>query len=160
MFRFRPVDPDDLDLIARHRAAMFRDSGRSADVVAAMEAPFRAWLRPRLADESYFGWMVNVADGSETEPVAGLGMMEIDWPPHPNHPADARRGYILNVYVEPPFRRRGIARTLMVMAREEALRRGLSYLILHATAEGQALYRQLGWTATAEMALSIPGSVD
>jgi len=130
---------------------MFRESGRPPAQVAAMADPFREWLAPRLADGRYFGWIVEEGGA----PVAGLGMMEIDWPPHPLHPREARRGYILNVYVEPGFRRRGLARLLMETAQEEARRRGIGYAILHATDQGRALYEALGWTDTAEMALSI-----
>ncbi|WP_414087086.1 GNAT family N-acetyltransferase, partial [Herbaspirillum lusitanum] len=39
-----------------------------------------------------------------------------DWPPHPSHPYQAKRGYVLNVYVVPAYRRRGIADLLMKMA--------------------------------------------
>jgi ribosomal protein S18 acetylase RimI-like enzyme len=149
--QLRPVRSSDLDLICRHRQEMFRESGRPPAQVAAMAEPFREWLAPRLADGRYFGWIVEEGGA----PVAGLGMMEIDWPPHPLHPREARRGYILNVYVEPGFRRRGLARLLMETAQEEARRRGIGYAILHATDQGRALYEALGWTDTAEMALSI-----
>jgi len=151
----RPVAPSDLNLIARHRSAMFRDSGRPDDLVRTMEEPFCHWLKPRLEDGRYFGWIVE----EEGRPVAGIGMIELDWPPHPNHPIEARRGCILNVYVEPECRRRGIARRMMERAREEAEARGLTYLVLHATAEGRILYEALGWTDTAEMALSITPAV-
>jgi GNAT superfamily N-acetyltransferase len=130
--QLRPLQASDLDLVCRHRAEMFRESGRPEHLIAAMAEPFRVWLRPRLEDGRYFGWLLE-RDG---EPVAGLGMMEIEWPPHPFHPADARRGYILNVYVEPGSRRRGLARRLMEQACSEGRRRGLQYLILHATDRG------------------------
>lgn len=148
----RPLGPADLDLICRHRESMFRDSGRSDAVIEDMAGPFRAWLEPHLAAGCYFGWAVRI-DGKD---VAGLGMMEIDWPPHPLHPRQGRRGYILNVYVEPDYRRRGLARRLMDEAVEEGRRRGLELMILHATAQGQALYEQLGWQDTSEMAFIIP----
>jgi GNAT superfamily N-acetyltransferase len=152
----RPVEPLDLDLICRHREQMFLESGRPPDLVAAMAEPFRTWLEQRLADGRYFGWLIE-EDGI---PIAGIGMMEIDWPPHPLHPSDARRGYVLNVYVEPPFRRRGLARKLMETAQADAAKRGLHYAILHATAQARPLYEALGWTATAEMALSISDRLD
>lgn len=154
--QLRPLGPDDIDLICRHRESMFRDSGRSEAVIAAMAAPFRAWLAPKLADGRYFGWAVR--DDRDRD-VAGLGMMEIDWPPHPAHPLDDRRGYILNVYVEPEARRRGLARMLMAEAVAEGKRRGLSFMILHATDEGRPLYESLGWADTAEMALIIADGV-
>ena len=53
--------------------------------------------------------------------IAGIGMMVIDWPPHPSHPADHRRAYILNVFfVEPEHRRKGLAKRLLALAEERA----------------------------------------
>ncbi|MDV3434714.1 hypothetical protein R1H25_04525 [Stenotrophomonas sp. C2852] len=51
----RPLHPADLDLICAHREALFRESGRPADVLEQMAGPFRAWLEPRLASGDYFG---------------------------------------------------------------------------------------------------------
>jgi GNAT superfamily N-acetyltransferase len=150
-YDLRDVGCGDLDLVCRHRREMFKASGRSDEVVAAMDAPFRAWLEPKLAAGDYFGWIVERAG----DPVAGLGMMVIDWPPHPSHPSQAARGYILNVYVEPDHRGRGLAKMLMARATEAGRRRGLQLMILHATAMGRPLYEQLGWAATSEMSLSL-----
>jgi GNAT superfamily N-acetyltransferase len=148
----RPITPADFDLIVRHRAEMFRDAGRADAVLAAMAGPFRLWLAPRLADGRYFGWMAE----HEGSPVAGLGMMSIDWPPHPSHPTQDARGYILNVYVEPEHRRHGLAKALMAKATDEAARRGLAHLVLHATEKGRPLYETLGWRRTTEMSLTLP----
>jgi GNAT superfamily N-acetyltransferase len=149
---FRPVEPGDLALIRRHRMEMFRASGRDEAILAQMDEPFGAWLAPRLASGDYFGWVGMTPSG---EAIAGLGMMVIDWPPHPSHPTQSARGYILNVFVEPEHRGRGLARALMDLAMEEARRRGLDHLILHATPMGRPLYQALGWTQTSEMGLSL-----
>ena len=151
MLPIRPVRPSDLATIRHHREAMFRDSGRPEAVIALLVEPFRAWLEPRLADGRYFGWMIE-DDGAV---VAGIGMMAIDWPPHPTHPTSDKRGYILNVYVEPSHRRRGLARRLVETAMAEGRALGLDYLILHATAEGRKLYERLGWSSTTEMGIGI-----
>jgi ribosomal protein S18 acetylase RimI-like enzyme len=148
---YRPVTSADLDLICRHRHEMFKASGRSDDALAPMSAAFRDWLSPRLADGGYFGWIAT----DEGAPMAGLGMMVIDWPPHPSHPTQSARGYILNVFVEPERRGRGIAKALMELAMAEGRRRGLQYMILHATTQGRPMYEQLGWTQTSEMSISL-----
>ena len=149
---FRPVIADDLDLICRHRHEMFKASGRTDAMVQPSTDAFKYWLKPRLHDGSYFGWMARV-DGID---MAGLGMMVIDWPPHPSHPLQARRGYILNVFVEPSCRGQGLARSLMGMALEEAKRRELQYLILHATAMAMPMYEKFGWYRTSEMSMTLP----
>lgn len=151
MFTLRSVQPSDLDLVCCHREWMFRASGRPAPLIQAMKDPFREWLEPRIADGRYFGW---IAEGGG-HAVGGLGMMEIDWPPHPFHPASDKRGYVLNVFVEPEHRGQGIATALMAAAREEAKRRGLAFVVLHATEQGRPLYERLGWEQTAEMGLVI-----
>jgi ribosomal protein S18 acetylase RimI-like enzyme len=147
----RTLRADDLELICRHREAMFRDAGRSDDVLAPMTAHFREWLKPRLHDGTYFGFVMS-HDG---KPVAGIGLMLIDWPPHPEHPAQDKRGYVLNVFVEPEYRQRGLARELMKLADAEFVRRDVRYAILHATEKGKPLYQGLGWNGTTEMAKAL-----
>jgi ribosomal protein S18 acetylase RimI-like enzyme len=148
MLHTRPLVADDLELICRHRYEMFREAGRDAALLDRMTPAFRMWLQPRLADGSYFGFVTLDGDA----PVAGIGLIEIDWPPHPLHPEQDRRGYVLNVYVEPSHRQRGIARHLMDRAEAAFSARGLPYAILHATELGRPLYAGLGWTPTTEMA--------
>ena len=116
-----------------------------------MTEHFREWVRPRLQDGSYFGYVIS--DGGA--PVAGIGLMLIDWPPHPLHPTQDKRGYVLNVFVEPGYRNRGLARELMNLADAEFARRGVSYAVLHATEKGKPLYQRLGWDRTAEMAKAL-----
>ena len=74
--------------------------------------------------------------------------MVIDWPPHPSHPADHRRAYILNAFVEPKHRRKGLAKRLMALAETRARELVVSYAILHSTRQGRALYECLGWGPT------------
>ena len=67
-----------------------------------------------------------------------------------------KRGYVLNVFVEPAYRKRGLARELMRLAQAEFARRGIGYAILHTTAKGQPLYQDEGWAGTTEMAKAVP----
>jgi GNAT superfamily N-acetyltransferase len=147
MFSIRPLTHADLDLVCRHREEMFRASRGDIPALARMREPFRAWVAPRLIDGRYFGWAAE-KDGVA---VGGLGMMVIDWPPHPNHPEDCRRGYILNVYVEPECRGKGIATRLMKAADAEARARGLAFAVLHPTQAARPLYERLGWQEMAEL---------
>jgi GNAT superfamily N-acetyltransferase len=152
MYDIRPVSPDDLELVCRQRRRMFEDAGAADEVLATMTEAFRDWLRPRLATGEYFGWIATLED---QQPVGGIGMMVIDWPPHPLHPLQAGRGYILNLFVEPDHRGRGVAGALMERATQEAERRGLDYMILHATDMGRPMYEKLGWRQTSEMGLGL-----
>jgi len=147
----RTLRTSDLDLVCRHREEMFRDVGRRDDELTLMTQHFREWLGPRLVDGSYFGYVM--LDGGS--PVAGIGLMLIDWPPHPMHPTQDKRGYVLNVFVEPDYRNRGLARELMNLAEAEFVRRGVRYAVLHATEKGKPLYQGLDWNGTTEMAKTL-----
>jgi ribosomal protein S18 acetylase RimI-like enzyme len=149
----REIAESDLELICRHREEMFRDAGRGEEVLQTMTRHFRDWLRPRLQDRTYFGFILSDAG----QAIAGIGLMLIDWPPHPSHPAQDKRGYVLNVYVEPAYRRQGLARELMRLADAEFRRRDVAFAILHATEKGRGLYAGLGWNGTTEMSRAVPG---
>ena len=143
----RPIGPADAETVTRHRHCMFVDAGKPDDAaLATMSAAFLKWLRPRIESGNYFGWFAE-EDG---QVVAGLGMMTLDWPPHPLH-LEPMRGYILNVYTEPQWRGRGLAKRLTLLAMDAARERGLNLTILHATEMGKPLYAKLGFTGTNEM---------
>jgi len=144
----RLLVPGDLEMICAHREAMFLEAGRDPTVLQTMTGHFRPWLAPRLADGRYYGFVL--LDGSR--PAAAIGLMNIEWPPHPSHPQSDQRGYVLNVYVEAGYRRRGLATSLMRRAEAEFVERGLSFAVLHATQAGRPVYEGLGWDATTEMA--------
>lgn len=152
----RPVTSSDCDLICHHREAMFRESGHPEDILVSMAEPYRIWQQASLEDGSYFGFVAE----KEGNAIAGVGLMAIDWPPNPRHPQVAKRGYVLNLFVEPDARRQGIAGQLMAAAERAFEERGLSYVILHSTKQGRALYEVEGWTQTSEMAKKLPVPVD
>lgn len=70
-------------------------------------------------------------------------------------------GAIHDVFVAPPFRKRGIARALMDAARDRFHALGARQLVLYSAAanqEGQALFRSLGYRPTmVEMTLDLEG---
>lgn len=144
---YRPITASDLDIICQHREAMFREMGREEDLLASVRVPYRNWLIPRLADGVYSGFIGEV-DGN---PVAGVGMTIVDWAPHPRHPITSDRGYISNLYVEPEFRRRGIANALMAMVEADMKNRNLELAVLHASEAGRTLYEKAGWVQGSEM---------
>lgn len=141
---------EDVETIAAHRRAMFWDMGhRDGEALDAMTAAFLPWLRQKMTAAEYLAWVALGPDGSI---VAGLGLWLMDWPPHMIGPG-ARRGNILNVYTERPFRRQGIARRLMDIALEWCRANGIRAVILHASNDGLKLYEELGFRPTNEMRL-------
>jgi ribosomal protein S18 acetylase RimI-like enzyme len=146
-FSVRPIAAHDLDIICHHRRAMFTEMGFDAAAIEASVLAFRPWLAEALAQNRYFGFVVE----SGGTVVAGIGLMRLPWPPHAFHPHEPERGYILNLYVEAKARHNGLAKHLMRLAEEDFTRRGLHYLVLHASSQGRPVYEQIGWRASTEM---------
>jgi GNAT superfamily N-acetyltransferase len=140
----------ELAVILHHRRSMFRDMGAGTieelDRMVEVAGPF---LARALADGSYHHWLA--LDGSGRV-AGGGGVMLGPWPANPKD-ACTERAVILNVYTEPEFRRRGIARQIMAAILDWAQQRGLRAINLHASDEGRPLYEKMGFEATNEMRL-------
>jgi ribosomal protein S18 acetylase RimI-like enzyme len=148
----RPLRADDQAIVVTQREAMFREAARHpAAAITAMSAAFGPWLAPRLADGRYFGWLAEHAGAV----VGGLGMMWLDWPPHPLH-AEPGRGYLLNLWVDPSWRRRGVARRLVECGIAHARAHGVAAIVLHPTAQAEPLYRALGFHDSRELLHLLP----
>ena len=142
----------DVGHILHHRRAMFRDMGKGTDAdLDAMVVTTEAFLREALPSGGYRGWLAQTADGRV---VAGAGIVIAPWPGSPGDPSP-RRGLIQNVYTEPAFRRRGLARRLMETVLEWCRAEGFFTVALHASDEGRALYESMGFQATNEMRLKL-----
>jgi ribosomal protein S18 acetylase RimI-like enzyme len=136
---------------------MFEAMGRGTEAVRAeMGRNFAEWLAPRLADGRYLAWITRDAG----QPVASAGLMLLDWPPVPHDPAGTTRGYLLNIFVGPAYRRRGLAQELVGRCMEETRRRGIRVVTLHASEEGRGLYEKIGFHAGYEMQLWNPVQVE
>jgi ribosomal protein S18 acetylase RimI-like enzyme len=100
--------------------------------------------------------------GEPARVVGGVGIRLRDMLPSANQREGppkvvlGRQGLIVNVYVERDSRRRGIAALLMrrLLADIEVL--NLASVVLHASPDGRALYRSLGFAATNEMRYTRP----
>jgi len=127
------------------------DSGLAEGVaLETMKANFVVWVRPRLQDGSYLGWLVQ--EGKRV--VAGAGMWLMDFPPHWMD-AIPLRAYLLNFYVEVEFRGHGLAYALLKTTVEDARRRGVKVVSLHASKFGKPLYERNGFELSNEMILRL-----
>jgi GNAT superfamily N-acetyltransferase len=128
---------------------MFVDAGMAEEcAMGQMRENFLSWVRERLDDGRYVGWIAE-EDGRA---VGGAALWIMDWPPMFLDP-EPQRGYLLNFYVVPEARRRGVARELLALAVAEAKERRLGVVTLHASKYGRPLYEQFGFKAANEMRL-------
>lgn len=116
-------------------------------VLDALERRSVSWTDRMIREGKYYGWIATDSGRS----VASAGLLILDWPPHPFDPEGELRGYLLNVYVDPEYRKRGLAHELVVRSMAEARRRGIRVVALHSSQAGRPIYERLGFYATNEM---------
>lgn len=81
---------------------------------------------------------------SEGKAVGCASMSYIEVMPTFDHPT-GNRGHLMNVYTNPNYQRRGIARQMVNMLIEEARQKGATEISLDATEKGKPLYSALGF---------------
>ncbi len=156
MLTTRAATVEDASLITAQRRAMFEEAVvPTPPTLDAMASNFEPWVRERLENRSYLGWIVE-EDGRA---VAGAGLWIMDFPPHFLH-TETGRGYLLNFYVAPAYRGRGVARDLLAVSVEAARRLGLRVVTLHASRFGKPLYEQNGFHLNNEMITLTDGSLE
>jgi GNAT superfamily N-acetyltransferase len=147
----REASPTDIPEILRQRRRMYEDIHHSDSVVLdAVVSLSSAYLKIAMADGSFRAWLA--ADDDRT--VGGGAVIISPWPAHP-YDLECRRATILNVYTDPEYRRRGIARKLMQTIIAWCQREGFARLTLHASDEGRHLYKSLGFEPSNEMRLNL-----
>jgi len=162
----REAGPGDVEVILHQRRSMFRDMGEgTVEELDRMVEVARPWLTRALGDGSYRHWLA--IDGgvarapspasSSGRVAGGGGVLLSPWPANPHDPC-TERAVILNVYTEPEFRRRGVARQVMAAILAWVKAYGLRAVNLHASDEGRHLYENLGFEATNEMRLKFGGT--
>jgi GNAT superfamily N-acetyltransferase len=108
---------------------------------------YTTWLEDAIPRAVYLGWLLELEEPRvEGTVFAGAGLVILEWGPtwHNPNPLAAR---IVNVFVEPEFRKQGFARKLVERCLEEARTRNITHLNLSSTDMARGLYESLGFTA-------------
>jgi len=149
-FTIREAAASEAAIILHHRRSMFRDMAEgTTEELDRMVQVAGPWLERALADGFYRHWLALDASGVV---AGGGGVLLCPWPANPKDPC-TQRAVILNVYTKLDFRRRGVARQVMLAILEWIKQQGFRAVNLHASAEGRVLYEKLGFEATNEMRL-------
>ncbi|MFI6325283.1 GNAT family N-acetyltransferase [Nonomuraea sp. NPDC050556] len=100
-------------------------------------------LTARLGDDDVAVLVIDAPDG--TLAACGIGFVFHRFP-GPGLP-DGRFGYILGMTTAPPHRRRGYGRAILDALMSWYAARGVTRVDLHATSDGEPLYRSYGFTS-------------
>lgn len=143
-FTVRRAAVQDIPLILLHRQKMYENMGEDTpEMIQKAVESFLEWVPSQIENETYIGW-IGMVDGVA---VASVGMFLYPWTPSwkPRF-----RAYVLNVYTEPDYRRRGIAKQLMQTLIEFAREKEVEAITLAASDAGMPLYRELGFESFPE----------
>lgn len=150
---YRRAGLGDLELLVQVRALVLKaanDLPEGTDM-APVEGPSREYYARALAEGSHVAYLAWAGD--ELAGAGGICFYRVmpTW-----HEPDGRRGYIMNLYTAPAFRRRGVARGMLERLTAEARARGVKQLSLEATPMGRPLYEAFGFAPLAdEMGLTL-----
>lgn len=81
-------------------------------------------------------------DESELVGVGGISYYRVM--PTVGNPT-GRKAYVMNMYVRPGWRRRGVATRLLQLLLDDAARRGVTFVSLEASEDGRPLYARSGF---------------
>jgi ribosomal protein S18 acetylase RimI-like enzyme len=141
---YRRANMADLDTLVDLRIRFLNDFFKRSDGedTAVLRGNLASYFSRAVKEETFIAWLAE----SGEEVVATSGMV-IWWsPPKYGGSETGEKGYILNMYTVPEFRRKGIATRLLQELLKDAKERGLTYVHLHATMNGLQIYRKAGFS--------------
>ena len=136
---------------------MFRDMRQlPSDRETALILATADYLRDALPRGEYLAWVAE-SSVSPPETIGGAGVQLRPMLPRPTSAGNGielgPEAIVLNVYVEPAWRRRGVGEALMQSVLTALAERQIRRIVLHASDDGRRLYERLGFEPTNEMRL-------
>ena len=148
---YRRATPDMIRLLVSTRIEVLRAANLLDACVDMSEvaAQSEAYYREALANGSHTG--ILAFDGDAFVGAGGVSYYRV-MPPF--HNPTGHCAYIMNMYVRPAYRQRGIATAILDVLVADARRQGVGRIGLEATDMGRPLYEKFGFTdARGEMEL-------
>ncbi|MFG3258882.1 GNAT family N-acetyltransferase [Streptomyces sp. NPDC048172] len=145
MTEVRPAVEDDVAELVRLRALLFETLGGDFFNPASADPAWRGTCAAVLTEQlAHDGARILVVDGEDGLAACAIGTTEVRVP-SPHLPR-GRVGNVLGVVTDPAHRRRGHSRALMRELLGWFREHGVDRVDLHASREGEPLYRDLGFT--------------
>ncbi len=135
---------EDMEEVIRLRMELLRSTGSvvaRSEQERALRGDTRAYLSRALPSGRFHAWL-GVAGGRG---VASSGVIPFERPPVPNNWMGLEF-YVLNMFTEPEWRGRGLARALFSEVMRFAREQGAGRVWLHATPDGRPLYESAGFS--------------
>jgi ribosomal protein S18 acetylase RimI-like enzyme len=151
--KLREATTEEYPLIAEHFYKLWRDNDVPTNCIQCDWREITVEFIDRARQELHYQAFVAEVDGVV---VASAGcQLFAGLYPHVLAEHHRKYGYIWGVYVEPPYRGKGIAKQLTRMAIAHLKAIGCTKAILHASPSGKPVYSSLGFAGSNEMQLDL-----
>ena len=136
--QYRKLTLDDLDAFIQMRINQLREEGATEDIDLA--PALRDYYVRHMADGTFVSWLA--VDGEKI--VGTSGMSFVEKPPYYGCPS-GRIGLLSSMFTDPFYRRRGIAKELLMRVIGEARAYGCGTVQITASEMGVLLYTDFGF---------------
>lgn len=136
---FRIATIADMELLIRLRKQLLMDEGQILS--SNIDQELKQFFTQQMTSHQLTQWLVEC----EGEVIASGAIQFISFPPSFFNTTGIR-GYIMNMYTHPAYRKRGIAKRLMDLLIEEARIRKVHHIFLIASYMGKPLYKKYGFS--------------
>ena len=140
---FRKATPEDIDLLVRTRIEVLRAANglTGATDMSEVEKQSHEYYEKALADETHTAYLV--FDCGQFIGTGGISYYRV-MPTY--HNPTGKKGYIMNIYTRPEYRRKGIAFHTLDLLVRDAREKGITSVSLEATETGRPLYEKYGFS--------------
>lgn len=133
---------DDIDILTETRIVVLRAANKLPDTADMSEVKEQSYLyyQNALRDGSHVAYLV--FDGSRFVGAGGVSFFQV-MPTY--HNPSGNKAYIMNMYTDPAYRRRGVAYQTLDLLVRAAQEKGITFISLEATDMGRPLYEKYGF---------------
>ena len=140
---FRKAKLDDIDLLVKTRIEVLRAANglTGSEDMSEVEKQSQEYYEKALVDETHTALLV--FDRDQFIGAGGISYYRV-MPTY--HNLTGRKGYIMNMYTRPGYRRKGIAFHTLDLLVQDAREKGITSVSLEATEAGRPLYEKYGFS--------------
>jgi len=150
--KLRRASINDSELLTDYRIIFLSETygARSQEKISELKKSLMEYFVRAFQDNTFIAWIAEY----DEKPVGFSGLVIREQPGN-FETISGRTGYILNMFTLKEFRNNGICKMLFQKILDEANILGLDKVELHATNDGESVYRQFGFTEPHDKALEI-----
>ena len=150
---YRRANINDIEILIDYRVRFLNElySHPEDDETETLRKALKEYFSEAIPSNDFIAWLAEY----NGKIIGTSGMVVWQMPARYGGLESGKLGYILNLYIIPEARRKGICTRLLNELIEEAKSLGLTYLHLHASEDGINIYRKAGFAEPNQIELKL-----